>query len=779
MAPDPRAILACRAMADLGISKDRTKPVLKRLLKLYDKNWEMIMAENYRVLIDAIFDDEDSKVSECKIDKINDGEDIEEGLTPDELERPLKRTRRNQEVLGSSSHSNNNTNVAGNILKMPKVEEDELSPALQQQSLELPTSPGNLAPQPASPVSPHHDGLNKGKELVAVGPSALQRQPLELPTSPGHIAPQPVSPVSPHQDGRNKGKQLVVAEPDTHALIIPKEEPLTVDMHHDEVPITVIHPDTLSRRDSPIRAVSTENREEPLESMQADENGGGGASAAKSEQRTSCQLAANPDETPGSLEIASSQLGEVKISISYNSALGRPNFQMPSIDELRGLMEQRCLRSYKLIDPNFDVIKILNDMCECISEIASNSSNQSQEGIAIPALDVLKKSPARNALGAECNKNGCLPARMSNGSLNVECSANGCVDNVEGKALVVVPEHQLTPNQLRWLHDANDVTRGEEKVEISWANEINTDFPSPFQYISENLVFQNAHVSFSLSQIGDESCCPTCFGDCLLSQQPCACASQAGKSYVYASAGVVKEDFLEECISMTRDPQQQCLLYCTECPLERSKKNGFPETCKGHIKRKVIKECWSRCGCNMKCGNRVVQRGVNYKLQVFLTPDGKGWGLRTLEKLPKGAFVCEFVGEILTISELYARNTQKLTFPILLDAYWGLKGASKDEEALCLDAASYGNVARFINHRCLDANLIEIPVEVETPDHHYYHVAFFTTREVDSYEELTWDYGIDFDDLDHPIKAFRCRCGSMFCRNMKRSTRSRSAIIAR
>lgn len=24
--------------------------------------------------------------------------------------------------------------------------------------------------------------------------------------------------------------------------------------------------------------------------------------------------------------------------------------------------------------------------------------------------------------------------------------------------------------------------------------------------------------------------------------------------------------------------------------------------------------------------------------------------------------------------------------------------------------------------RCLDANLVEIPVEVETPDHHYYHV---------------------------------------------------------
>jgi len=88
---------------------------------------------------------------------------------------------------------------------------------------------------------------------------------------------------------------------------------------------------------------------------------------------------------------------------------------------------------------------------------------------------------------------------------------------------------------------------------------------------------------------------------------------------------------------------------------------------------------------------------------VFLTSNGKGWGLRTLEDLPKGAFVCEFVGEILTVEELHERNLKypkngKHTFPILLDAEWGL-GAVKDNQALCLYAASYGNAARFINHR--------------------------------------------------------------------------------
>jgi len=29
--------------------------------------------------------------------------------------------------------------------------------------------------------------------------------------------------------------------------------------------------------------------------------------------------------------------------------------------------------------------------------------------------------------------------------------------------------------------------------------------------------------------------------------------------------------------------------------------------------------------------------------------------------------------------------------------------------------------------------------------------------------------GIDFDDTDQPVEVFPCRCGSKFCRNMKRS----------
>lgn len=55
---------AFRAMKDLGISDTLVKPVLKNLLKLYDKNWELIEEENYRALADAIFERQEAEVSD-------------------------------------------------------------------------------------------------------------------------------------------------------------------------------------------------------------------------------------------------------------------------------------------------------------------------------------------------------------------------------------------------------------------------------------------------------------------------------------------------------------------------------------------------------------------------------------------------------------------------------------------------------------------------------------------------------------------------------------------
>lgn len=63
MAPGQKVKAAFKAMKDIGIPEEKTKPALKKLLKLFDKNWDLIEEENYRVLADAIFEYEDTEVS--------------------------------------------------------------------------------------------------------------------------------------------------------------------------------------------------------------------------------------------------------------------------------------------------------------------------------------------------------------------------------------------------------------------------------------------------------------------------------------------------------------------------------------------------------------------------------------------------------------------------------------------------------------------------------------------------------------------------------------------
>ncbi|KAK2648535.1 hypothetical protein Ddye_016024 [Dipteronia dyeriana] len=791
MAPDPRVARAFKAMKAIGITEIKVKPVLKKLLRLYEKNWELIEEENYRVLADAIFDEEDdAKVSDQKKSKI-DEENYEEEAQEEPL-RPLKRLRRGQESRVPPSPSNSSPSLGGALLKMPKVEDDELpATSSQHQSQDSVKSPRLSAGNGRGEIQRLG---NKGKAPVSAHVASTENRCIRKRSSQALSIREPAV---------ESGIPLLTKKMSgTRALIIPKDEPFTDDMLIDnrpqyEVPIAVIHPDSISNGVSSSCNVSLE--EQVCEGPPASSNLNGqyrvdGVPASSSERRSSNELTIVPEKNPSSLEIASSPMGEVKILLSCNSDVGRSNFHMPSIDELRQSMEERCLRSYKIIDPSFSVMNLLQNVCECFLELTTNSSCESQERLGtVTPCDLLTKSTAPDALhngGSKGNIYTCFadvatpqvprPLQFLNGlndlvGTSEDMVANGSPMSDKGDpefsgscSLALVTQCQLTPDDLRAIHDVKNITKGEERVEISWVNEVNHERLPTFYYIAQNLVYQNASVNFTLSQIGAEHCCSDCFGNCLATTSAiaCACARQTGK-FVYTLEGLLDEEFLAECVSITRDPQQQCLLNCRDCPLERSKNEGILEPCKGHLERSIIRECWSKCGCYKQCGNRVVQRGINSKLQVFFTPEGKGWGLRTLEKLPKGAFVCEFVGEIVTTKELYDRNTKKHNCPVLLDAYWVSKGVSKEEEALCLDATNFGNVARFLNHRCFDANLIEIPVEIESPEHHYYHLAFFTTREVDALEELTWDYGVDFDD--HDQMSFQCQCGSKFCRNMKRS----------
>ncbi|XP_024045527.1 probable inactive histone-lysine N-methyltransferase SUVR2 isoform X5 [Citrus clementina] len=640
MAPDPKITKAFKAMKLLGISENKVKPVLKRLLKLYDKNWELIEGENYRVLADAIFEEEDNKVSEQKKPKIAEEKFEEESLEHEEPLRPLKRLRRGVQSVVPPSPSNSSPGFGGTLSRRPKMDGDELpASSFQQQSPEKTKSPkfnlGNVRLENHS---------YKGKEPVSPQVASAQNRAshalcIRGPTVEPGIVPSP--------------KKVV---PSTHVFIRPKDEPFTDDMFTDnapqyEAPIAVIRPDSLRQEDSLPGNISVQepvSQEPPASHHVQGEYRGDGALASLGEGSSNCKLAGMPFEFPPSLEIASSSMGEVKISLSCNSTFGRKNFHMPSLDELRELLEERCLRSYKIIDPSFSIMNLMKDVCNCFVELATNTSHGLQEELrsVTPNLDILKKSTAQDAILVGGSKeNMFIPSGIRSGSAQLvppqiprplkslngaddhvstseEIVANGVVESGLAKewgdlefsnlhSLVPVPLCRLTPDELRAIHDVKDITKGEERVAIPWVNEINNERPPSFYYISHSLVFQNACVNFSLSRIGDESCCSACFGNCLQSGLTCACAHQNGR-FVYTPEGVLEEEFLEECISMTRGPQQQHLLNCRDCPLERSKNEGILEPCKGHLKRNIIKECWSKCGCYKQCGNRVVQRAVFY-----------------------------------------------------------------------------------------------------------------------------------------------------------------------
>ncbi|GKD76471.1 histone-lysine N-methyltransferase SUVR4, partial [Tanacetum coccineum] len=129
----------------------------------------------------------------------------------------------------------------------------------------------------------------------------------------------------------------------------------------------------------------------------------------------------------------------------------------------------------------------------------------------------------------------------------------------------------------------SDISATQSNMQVSLRNKIGIELPK-FVYITQNATFQNAYVPFSLARISDEYCYKKCSGDCLSSRVlPCACSRETGGEFAYTPEGLLKDKFLDACISNYREPQNQNLFYCQDCcPLEKAKNVHNPEPCKGH-----------------------------------------------------------------------------------------------------------------------------------------------------------------------------------------------------
>ncbi|XP_061856393.1 histone-lysine N-methyltransferase EHMT1-like [Colius striatus] len=268
---------------------------------------------------------------------------------------------------------------------------------------------------------------------------------------------------------------------------------------------------------------------------------------------------------------------------------------------------------------------------------------------------------------------------------------------------------------------SSDISRGYEGIPIPCVNAVDSEpCPSGFQYIVRNCFTSQVAIDRNVTHL--QRC--SCVDDC--SSRNCVCGQLSGRC-CYDQDGRLLPGFNK------RTPQ-------------------------------CIFECNPMCSCWRTCRNRVVQNGPRVRLQLFRTRE-MGWGVRTMEDIPAGTFVCEYVGEVISDAEA---NLREDTYLFDLN--------NEGADVYCIDGRFYGNISRFINHYC-EPNVFVTRVFTSHQDTRFPRLVFFSRRAIKAGEELGFDYQRKFWDIKG--KYLSCKCGSAKCKYSssalaKRQARARS-----
>eukprot|EP01134_Creolimax_fragrantissima_P006612 CFRG6612T1 len=181
----------------------------------------------------------------------------------------------------------------------------------------------------------------------------------------------------------------------------------------------------------------------------------------------------------------------------------------------------------------------------------------------------------------------------------------------------------------------HDLSRGLEHVRLPVSNTEDENVPTT-KYINR-LVGLNGT---SLKHLTYESGCECAGGIC--NTKSCACIRKWGGTHPGYTTFSQPESESNEIRNTVG-----------------SQRIGLEENKGNHPRFLCIYECGPACLCSSDCGNRLVQRGVQLSLETFMTA-GKGWGVRSLQPISAGTFVCEYAGEVINTTE--SRRRQHTTY---------------------------------------------------------------------------------------------------------------------
>ncbi|KJZ77443.1 hypothetical protein HIM_03167 [Hirsutella minnesotensis 3608] len=147
------------------------------------------------------------------------------------------------------------------------------------------------------------------------------------------------------------------------------------------------------------------------------------------------------------------------------------------------------------------------------------------------------------------------------------------------------------------------------------------------------------------------------------------------------------------------------------------------------------------------CQNCDLQRGIGKSLILGQSQlDGVGYGLFTAEDIAQDDFIVEYVGELITHDEGVRREARRgdvfdeesnisYVFTLL------------ENEGIWVDAAIYGNLSRYINHASEhDKRGCNITPRILYVNGEY-RIKFTAMRDIQTGEELFFNYGENFPNL--------------------------------
>ncbi|XP_059480678.1 histone-lysine N-methyltransferase SETD2 [Neocloeon triangulifer] len=182
-----------------------------------------------------------------------------------------------------------------------------------------------------------------------------------------------------------------------------------------------------------------------------------------------------------------------------------------------------------------------------------------------------------------------------------------------------------------------------------------------------------------------------------------------------------------------------------ECEPVDDDEMGCGEDC---LNRMLMIECGPRCPLGDKCSNKRFQKMEYSPIQVFRT-EKKGFGLQALANIEGGAFLSEYVGEVLDPYEFQRRAEDYANDKNRHYYFMALKSDA------IIDATIKGNNSRFINHSCdPNAETQKWTVNGEL------RIGFFSIKDIAAGEEVTFDYQLQ----RYGKEAQRCYCEATNCR---------------